>query len=193
MRRLSLALAAVVAFGCDKVDYIEIVPSDVEFQTRSESKNLSAKCMSRAGVRAERAIPTWRVKDPEIAEVNARAQLKPKKSGTTEVIATFNDVEAAIPVRVKFVEKIQPQAPSITLTEGGEAQPIRLKFLGLDGKDLGKRGVTYAVKDKAIAAIVGGDSVLPLDPGKTTVDIQVDGITASVEVVVEADKAAKKK
>jgi hypothetical protein len=49
------------------------------------------------------------------------------------------------------------------------------------------------VKDKAIAAIVGGDSVLPLDPGKTTVDIQVDGITASVEVVVEADKAAKKK
>jgi hypothetical protein len=193
MRRLGLTLLAVVACACDKVDYIEIVPADVEFLSRGESKNLSAKCMSRAGNRAERAVPTWRVKDPEIAEINAKAQLKPKKSGVTEVIAKYDDVEAAIPVRVKFVEKIEVQSPTITLVEGGDAQPIRLKFLGLDGKDLGKRGATYAVKDKAIATIVGGDSVLPLDPGTTTVDIQVDGITASVGVTVEADKTAKKK
>ncbi|MCU0700780.1 MAG: hypothetical protein MUC96_30080 [Myxococcaceae bacterium] len=193
MRRLMLTLLAVVACACDKVDYIEIAPSDVEFQSRGESKNLSARCMSRAGNRAERAVPTWRVKDPEIAEINSKAQLKPKKSGVTEVIAKYDDVEAAIPVRVKFVEKIEVQSPTITLVEGGDAQPIRLKFLGLDGKDLGKRGATYSVKDKTIATIVGGDSVLPLDPGTTTVDIQVDGITASVGVTVEADKTAKKK
>jgi hypothetical protein len=186
-------LLALVAFGCDKVDYIEISPTDVEFQSRGESKNLSARCMSRAGNRAERAVPTWRVKDPEIAEINAKAQLKPKKSGVTEVIATYKDVEAAIPVRVRFVEKIEVASPTLTLTEGGDAQAIRLKFLGAEGKDLGKRGVTLAVRDKTVATIVGGDSVLPLDPGTTTVDIQVDGITASVGVTVEADKTVKKK
>ena len=46
---------------------------------------------------------------------------------------------------------------------------------------------------KKIAAIVGGNAILPLDVGKTTIDIQVDGISASLEVTVEEDKALKKK
>lgn len=193
MRRLCLGVLACVAVGCDKVDFIEIQPADVEFQSRGESKNLSARCMSRAGKRAERAMVSWSVKDPEIAEVSAKGVLKPKKSGSTEVIAKFEDVDAAIPVRVVFVEKLELGTPTITLKEGAESVPIPLKFLGLNNKDLGKRGVTYSPRDKKVAAIVGGNAVLPLDPGKTTIDIQVDGITASLEVVVEEDKAQKKK
>lgn len=193
MRCLSLAVLVCVGAACDKVDYIEIVPADVEFQSRGESKNLSARCMSRAGNRAERAMVAWRTKDPEIAEIDARGVLKPKKSGTTEAIARYEDVEAAIPVRVSFVEKLQVLNPVITLTEGDESVPIQLKFLGLKDRELGKRGATYQPKDKTVAAIVGGNAVLPLDPGKTVIDIQVDGIAASVEVTVEADKKTKKK
>lgn len=193
MRRLCLAVLAVAAVACDKVDYIEIQPADVEFQSRGESKNLSARCMSRAGKRAERAMVSWSVKDSEIAEVSQKGVLKPKKSGSTEVIAKYDDVDAAIPVKVSFVEKLQLAQPTLTLKEGAEAVPIQLKFLGLNDKELTKRGATYAPRDKQVAAIVGGNSVLPLDPGKTVIDIQVDGITASLEVVVEEDKALKKK
>lgn len=193
MRRLALVVITAVAFvACDKVDFIEIQPSDVEFQSRGESKNLSARCMSRAGKRAERAMVTWTVKDPDIAEVSGKGVLKPKKSGVTEAIAKYNDIEAAIPVRVTFVEKVQVQNPVVSIVEGAEAMPIALKFLGLNDRDLGKRGATYTPRDKMIAAIVGGNSVLPLDPGKTVIDIQVDGITASMEVTVEQDKTKKK-
>ncbi|MBL8917261.1 MAG: hypothetical protein JNJ54_00230 [Myxococcaceae bacterium] len=192
MRRLLLAVLAT-ASACDKVDYIEIQPGDVEFQSRGESKNLSARCMSRAGNRAERAMVTWSVKDPEIAEVSAKGVLKPKKSGVTEAVARYDTVESAIPVRVTFVEKIQVVTPTLSIKEGADAVPIQLKFLGLNGKDLGKRGVTYTPKDKTIAAIVGGNAILPLDPGKTVIDIQVDGISASMEVTVEEDKSLKKK
>ena len=193
MRRFCLAVLACVATACDKVDFIEIAPADVEFLSRGESKNLSARCMSRAGNRAERAMVSWRSKDPEIAEVSAKGVVTPKKSGVTEAIAKYEDVESAIPVRVSFVEKVEVLNPVITIKEGGESVPIQLKFLGLKGRDLGKRGATYTPKDKKIAAIVGGNAVLPLDVGKTTVDIQVDGITASLEVTVEEDKALKKK
>lgn len=193
MRLLSLVVLACVATACDKVDFIEIVPADVEFQSRGESKNLSARCMSRAGNRAERAIVAWRSRDPEIAEVSAKGVVTPKKSGTTEAIAKYEDVESAIPVRVAFVEKVQVLNPSITIKEGGESVPIQLKFLGLKDRDLGKRGATYTPRDKKIAAIVGGNAVLPLDVGKTTIDIQVDGIAASLEVTVEEDKTLKKK
>jgi hypothetical protein len=193
MRRISLAVLACVATACDKVDFIEISPADVEFQSRGESKNLSARCMSRAGNRAERAMVTWRSKDPEIAEVSAKGVVTPKKSGVTEAIATYGEVESAIPVRVSFVEKVQVLNPLISMKEGAESIPIQLKFLGLQGRDLGKRGATFSPKDKKVAAIVGGNAVLPLDVGKTTIDIQVDGITASVEVTVEEDKALKKK
>lgn len=193
MRRLLLVILATAATACDKVDFIEIQPGDVEFQSRGESKNLSARCMSRAGKRAERAMVSWTVKDPEIAEVNQKGVLKPKKSGTTEAVAHYDQVEAAIPVRVTFVEKIEVLNPTVTIKEGAEAVPIQLKFLGLNNKDLGKRGVTYTPRDKKVAAIVGGNAILPLDPGKTVVDIQVDGISASMEVTVEEDKSLKKK
>lgn len=193
MRRIALAVLATVAIACDKVDYIEIAPADVEFQSRGESKNLSARCMSRAGKRAERAMVSWSVKDPEIAEVSGKGVLKPKKSGNTEVVAHYEDVEAAIPVKVSFVEKLEVVTPVVTIKEGAESVPIQLKFLGLNNRDLGKRGATYTPKDKKVAAIVGGNAILPLDPGKTTIDIQVDGIAASLEVTVEEDKALKKK
>jgi hypothetical protein len=191
--RASLCAALLVAtFSCDKVDYIEIDPSEVEFLARTESRVLSGRCMSRTGYRAERAQVSWKVKDPDIAEISPKGVLKPKKSGASEVLATFGDIEAAIPVRVNFVEKIEVLSPSMNLKEGGETGVIQLKFVGLNGKDLGKRGATYSVKDKSVAAIVGGNAVLPLDPGKTTIDIQVDGVAASLEVTVEGDKAAKK-
>jgi hypothetical protein len=45
--------------------------------------------------------------------------------------------------------------------------------------------------DKKIVQIVGGGAILPLDPGTTTVDVQVDGAHASVQVTVEADKSKK--
>lgn len=191
--RFVVAVVLSACFACDKVDFIEIQPSDVEFQSRGESKNLSARCMSRAGKRAERAMVVWSVKDADVAEVSAKGVLKPKKSGVTEVVAKYEDVEAAIPVKVTFVEKLEVVTPPITLTEGAEATPIVLKFLGLNNRELTKRGATYSPRDTKVAAIVGGNSVLPLDPGKTVIDIQVDGIAASLEVTVEQDKTQKKK
>ncbi len=74
--------------------------------------------------------------------MSGKGILKPKKSGNTEVVAHYEDVEAAIPVKVSFVEKLEVVNSVVSIKEGAEAVPIQLKFLGANNRDLGKRGVT---------------------------------------------------
>ncbi len=193
MRSLWVAPVLALAMACEKIDYIELVPSDVEFKNRGDQKALVAKCMSRAGKRAEKAQVGWSVKDPSIAEVSPKGVLKPLKSGSTEVIAKYGDIEAAATVRVALVEKIEVVTPPLVVKEGAESVTIVLKYLGLGNKDLGTRSPAFSVRDKKVATIVGGNAVLPLDPGQTVIDIQVDGVKASLDVTVEADKTQKKK
>ncbi len=186
------ALLGLAFAGCEKVDYIEIAPADVEFKQANNSQWLQAKCMARNGVRAVQAIVKWSVKDPSIASVTERGLLTPLASGETEVIATYRDLEARVPVRVIFVERVEVEPKALKLKEGQEAATVVVKAFGKNGKPITDRSVTLVSKNKNVAQIVGGGAILPLDPGEGIVEVQVDGAKAAVSVMVEKDAARKK-
>ncbi|MEW5741531.1 MAG: Ig-like domain-containing protein [Myxococcota bacterium] len=188
-----LVLAALVFSACEKVDYIELKPSDVVFKQPNNQVWMEAACMARNGVRAVKARVTWRVADPAIAEVNEKGLLKPKASGDTEVIATYGDVEARAPVHVIFVERIEVEPKEIVTKEGADAATLRVKAFGKDGREITDRTPTLSSQNKQVAQIVGKGGILPLDPGTTTIDVQVDGVKTSVKFTVEVDPALNKK
>lgn len=194
MRRLvfvaAVSLLALVA--CEKVDYIELNPSEVQFKQPNNQVWMEAKCMARNGVRAVKARVGWSVKDPAIATVSEKGLLKPLASGETEVIAKFGDVEARAPVRVIFVDRIEVEPKELKLKEGQEAFTPTVRAFGKDGRKIDDRTVTMTTKDKTIAQIVGSGAILPLDPGTTTIDVQVDGAKSSIALTVEADTTKKK-
>ncbi len=192
---LTLATAAVVLAGCENVDYVDLDPASVTFRQPTEKKYLEAKCMSRAGQRNTAAKVRWSVKDPEIATVDAKGELKPLKSGMTEVIARHSDkVEARALVSVLFTESISVEPTTVTVTEGAPAVPVKITARGFDGRVLEGRGAMSMVsKGPTIAQAVGGNSILGLDPGSTVVVVTVDGKTAEIPVVVEAEKKPKTK
>jgi Bacterial Ig-like domain (group 2) len=186
------ALAGLALSACEKVDYIEIAPAEVELKQPNNSQWLQAKCMARNGARAVQAIVKWSVKDPSVAAVTERGLVTPVGSGETEVIATYRDLEARVPVRVIFVERIEVEPKALTLKEGQEAATVTVKAFGKSGKPITDRSVTLVSKNKSVAQIVGGGAILPLDPGEGIIEVQVDGAKASIVVVVEKDATKKK-
>ncbi len=193
--RSALALAcfgSLLLVACEKVDYIEIVPADVEFKQANNPLWLEAKCMARNGARATQARVKWSVNDPAVATVSAKGQLSPVASGETEVIATYRDVEARVPVHVSFVERIEVEPKALTLKEGQEAASVAVKAYGKTGKLITDRSIGLVSKNKNVVQIVGNGGILPLDPGEATVEVSVDGVKQTVSVTVEKDAAKKK-
>jgi hypothetical protein len=188
----ALAIASVLLLSaCEKIDYIELVPSEVVFKQPNNEKWMEAKCMARNGVRAVKARIVWSVKDPAVATVNEKGLLKPAGDGDTEVIARVGDVEARVPVTVIYVDHLEVEPRQLTIKEGAEAVKVEVKAFRKNGKPVTDRSTVLTAADKKIVQIVGGGAILPLDPGTTTVDVQVDGAHASVQVTVEADKSKK--
>ncbi len=184
-------LCAALLAACDNVDYIDLTPASLTFTKPTEKKYLEAKCMSRAGQRNSTARVNWSVKDPDIASVDTNGTVKPLKSGLTEVVARFNDrVEARALVNVLFTESISVEPKAITVTQGAPAVPVKVTVLGFDGRVLEARPAVFVSRDKKVASVVSGNgnAVMGLDSGSTVIDVTVDGKTAEIQVVVEAEK-----
>jgi hypothetical protein len=190
MRTLAL-ISVVLCSACEKIDYIDLVPAEVIFKQPKDEKWMEAKCMARSGARATRTPVTWSVKDSSIATVTGKGLLKPVADGDTEVIARVGDVEARAAVQVIYVDHIEVEPKELTIKEGTESVHVKVKAFRKNGKELPDRKPMYSSADRKIVQIVGDNAILPLDPGTTTVKIQVEGATASVQVTVEADKAKK--
>lgn len=192
MRRLLWTLPLLVLCACEKVDYIDLTPSDVVFKQPNNEVWMEAACMARNGSRAPRARVTWSVADPAIAEVSERGLLKPRASGNTEVIARYGDVEARVPVQVIYVERVEVEPRDVVVKEGGDAVKLTVHAFGKDGREILDRSVGFSPRDKKVVQAVGKGELLPLDPGSTVVDVQVDGARASVQFTVEPEGKPKK-
>ncbi len=191
MRTLVWFVSLVLFAACEKIDYVELAPSEVVFKQPNNQQWMEAKAMARNGVRAVKARVAWSVGDGAIAKVDAKGLLTPVADGDTEVIARVGDVEARVPVSVIYVDRIEVEPKTLTIKEGAEAVKVSVKAFRKNGKPITDRSTTLTAKDKTIAQIVGDGAILPLDPGTTTVDVQVDGARASLTVIVEADKTKK--
>ena len=190
MRTLAF-LSVLLLCACEKIDYIDLVPADVTFKAPTAQTWMEAKCMARSGARATRTPVSWSVKDPSIAAVTAKGLLTPVADGETEVIAKAGDVEARATVQVIYVDRIEVEPKVLTMKEGEQSTHVKVRAFRKSGKELTDRKALYSSADRKIVQIVGDNALLPLDPGTTTVKIQVEGATTSLQVVVEPDKQKK--
>lgn len=183
-----LALAA----GCSQVDYIEIKPDILVLKQKSNEIWLQGHAMSHTGVQDTRARIAWSTADPAIAVVDEKGRLTPVGSGRTDVIARFGKVEARKPVDVLFAAKIQVEPKSVTVVEGGPSEELTVKVFDYQGRELKDRTATFKSGDKEVVSM-GQNAVFGLGPGKTFVEVQVEGISEKVDVTVEADKKVANK
>lgn len=193
MRPLALLSVAVLFVACEKIDYIELEPSNVVFKQPNNQQYLSAKAMARNGVRAVKARVGWSVVDPSVAKVDGKGLVTPVGDGETEVIAKIDDIEARVPVQVIFVDRVEVEPKELTLVQGSPAAAVKVRAFRKNGKELTDRTPMLTSENKAVAQIVGSGEILALDPGTATIVVQVETVKTSLKVNVEAEKNAPKK
>ncbi len=191
-RVLALAVTALLAVACDKIDYLELKPDMVILKQPNNEVWMEAKAMSRQGVHAPRAEIGWSIKDPSVATVDRTGKIKPLKSGHTEVVAKHGDVEASVPVDVLYVEKVEASPKEVTVVEGGDPVELHAKAWDYQGHELKDRSPTFRSSDPKVVSM-GQNNCFGLAPGEATVEVQVDGVKTSIHVTVEADKTKPKK
>ncbi|MBX7099729.1 MAG: Ig-like domain-containing protein [Myxococcaceae bacterium] len=193
MRPLAIVgLAALCLLGCERVDYLQLTPDTVVLRQPNNEVWMQAKAMTHTGRQAAHARAAWSIKDPAIATVDESGKVRPVKSGKTEVIATYKEVTASVPVEVIYVEKVEVTPTSLELVEGGDATELKVKVLGPEGRVLTDRSPYYRAVDPKVVSL-GKNAAYGLTVGSTTVEVQVDGVKASIPAVVKPEpKGAKK-
>jgi hypothetical protein len=191
MKRL-LPLLLLLGVSCDKIDYIEIEPDSLVFKQLSNEQWLVAHGKSRQGRPGLRVVVAWSSADPSIATVDEKGKARPKKSGHTEIVATYRGVEARIPVDVLLTEKIDVEPKEVTVKVGEEPVELHVKSFDYLGKEQKDRTTTYHSNDEHIVTM-GQNAVYGMNAGETLVTVSVDGVKYDVKVKVEDDKKGAKK
>lgn len=192
MRSLAFLCVALMLSACEKIDYIELAPTDVVFKQPNNTQQMEAKAMARNGVRAQRPALVWSVGDEKVAKVNAKGVVSPVADGDTEVIVKVGDVEARVPVHVIYVDRIEVEPKELTIIQGSPSQKVTIKAFRKDGKIIEGRSAIMTTVDKNVARVAGGEGeILGLDPGTTDVTVQVDNAKTTFKVTVVEEKAKK--
>lgn len=191
MRALSLSLLLLATAACDKIDYIEIDPQELLLRQPNNEVWLVAHGKSRQGRPGLRVVVGWSSADPSIATVDATGKVKPVKSGHTEIIAKYGDVEARVPVDVLYVEKISVEPKELTLVQDGESVELKARAFDYRGKEIKDRTPTFNGSDPKVIS-VAQNAVFGMGPGTATITVQIDGVKTTVPVTVEKEKGAKK-
>jgi hypothetical protein len=147
--------------------------------------------MTGTGTHDANAHASWSVKDPSIAEVDVAGRVKPLKSGTTEVIATYKSVTASVPVKVVFPEKLVLEQKTLELTEGGEAKELRFQVFDAQGRPLKDRTPTFHSSNKEVVSM-GQNAAFPVHAGSAMIDVKIENLVETVAVTVLPEKVAKK-
>ena len=188
MPRLHL-LAAAVAFAlaaCARPDHIEIDPRAPRLSRKGESVHLHAKLMDRSGKVFPMESATWKSRDPFIAGATPGGDVTALSSGHTLLTATWNELNAEVPLEVDLVEALQIDPGMLELAQSDEPVKIKVVALGLDGHPLRDREVHLVSADPRVARVDPEGRVWPVAPGDVVVRANLDDKEGEVAVHVRA-------
>jgi hypothetical protein len=184
MLRLSPLLLLLLA--CARPDHIEIDPRAPRLARKGESLHLHAKMMDRGGKVFPQERAAWKSRDPFIAGVNETGDVTGLSSGHTVVTATWNELNAEVPLEVDLVEALQIDPGTLELAPSADPVKINVVALGLDGHPMRDRQVHLVSANPSVARVDPEGRVWPVAPGDVTVRANIDDKEGEIAVHVRA-------
>src|SRR3954463_6131675 len=99
-----LAIVLFVLAACARPDHIEIDPRAPRLLRKGDTLHLHAKMMDRGGRGFSQERAQWPPRDPFIAGVTPDGDVTALSSGHTVITATWNELNAGVPLEVDLVE-----------------------------------------------------------------------------------------
>src|SRR5947208_14188972 len=103
------ALASVLfAAACSrKPATIDISPKKIRIYGIERSSRLTARVLDKKGEAFETGTPTWSSSNPAVVEAEPGGRIVAKKEGKAIVTATYEGIQAQVPVEIVDVSSIE--------------------------------------------------------------------------------------
>ena len=191
--------AALLCAGCTThPDQLELAPKDHVFIGRGEALWFKALPKAENGKRFPKlqADVRWTSSAPDVVAIDELGRATSVGPGQAVLTATLGELRYEARVEVRVIARVEPAETSLTLTlatdESGEfvRTPHALAatvYDTLDRKVEGQRPRLRCLDENVCRT--SNDQVLPVDFGKTTLEVRAEGAIATlpVEVVPAAD------
>ena len=178
-----LAAALACASCSNKPASIDISPKKVKIYGLERSQRLTGKVLDKKGRPVELATPNWSASN-DVVEAEPGGRIVAKKAGKARVKATFQNVEAEVPVEVVDVATIEVSPPTLALTgPAGTAVPVTFTVKDSKQKPVDLKPV-WTTTDLKIATVNEDAVVTSVAPGQTTIVGKIGDIQGGCDVVV---------
>jgi len=188
---LVLGLAFVSAACSRKPATIDISPKKLKIFGIDRSTRLTARLLDKKGQPFEVGTPNWSSSNPAIVDVETGGRITAKKEGKAMVTATYETVQASVPVEVVDVSAIDISTPALTLI-GPPGTSVPLSFAVKDSK--GKPvslPVTWSSANPKVATVSADGKVTSVAAGTTTIIGKIGDIQGGTDVSVKLHDIAR--
>ncbi|MDR0966779.1 MAG: Ig-like domain-containing protein [Myxococcales bacterium] len=194
----------LLSMGCTtRPDRLELTPPDHLFMGVGQELWFKAMPLSDSGKRFPKlqAKVRWTTSDASVVPIDTLGRAQSVAPGQAVLTATLGDLKAEARVEVRVVARVVPTEKSLTLTlamdEAGEyvREGQHLGATVYDTLDRRLEGVKPRLRclDENVCR-TSNDLVLPVDFGKTTLELRSESATATIPVeVVPASSAGNKR
>jgi len=181
---LTVLAAALTCASCSsKPASIDISPKKVKIFGLERSQRLTGRVLDKKGRPVEMATPTWSASS-DVVEAEPGGRIVARKAGKTRVKATFQNIEAEVPVEVVDVAAIEVQPPTLSLTgPAGTAVPVTYAVRDSKGKPVDLKP-TWTTSNPKIATVSEDGVVTSVAPGQATVIGKIGDLQGGCDVVV---------
>lgn len=173
----------------DPVAIVDVSPDPLNL-TVSDTGQLTATLEDAAGNELTGRSVTWRSDDTTIATVDGTGLVTAKDEGVVNITATAEGVsdtaQVTVANSVASVE-VTPTAPTIDV---GETVQLTAVAKNSRGAVVSGRTVTWTSSDPTVVSVDATGTIEGLEDGSATVTAQVDNVTGTASVTVQASVAS---
>lgn len=193
MRPLPALALLPALLACGGPARVELEPGSLRLTGRGQAAALHATPRERSGRPLPEARCAWSSSAPAVATVAGKgndATVTAVAPGTATVTCAVGDVKAAATVAVRVVAKVTVGLPRAELVRADEPRPLAVPVQVLDdeGSPVAGRLAFTRCEDEEVCRGDARGQLWAVGAGATTAWVEVEGVKASLPVVVKDER-----
>lgn len=166
------------------VDKVVAAPESVQV-FRGATSTVKAQLLDATGHVIDDRAATWTSSDPSIASVSSTGAVTGVKIGKTTVTATAEGKTATVPVTVVSpVGGVQLAPTSVQFSSLSDNSALAVKIVPATGANVDGLSLTFTTSDSRVVTVDSKGVLTAIGNGSAKVTGEIDGFSASVDVVV---------
>jgi hypothetical protein len=167
------------------IAWIGVTPLADTAAAIGDTLHLTARVADLHGATVPGAAISWSSDSAEVAVVNADGSVIARGPGTTTIFAAAGSKLARARVTVRQrVADARIGGDSVARVAVGERRRLREEPLDARGHLVARRPALWRVADSSVAKVDSAGEIAGVAPGRTTVTVSVDGVSAQLPVEV---------